>query len=42
MGSMATSDGLHTERLYFQELDGKYQRKTQTQTLCVNVPLHSN
>ena len=24
---MATSDGLHTERLYFQELDGKYQKR---------------
>ena len=38
MGSLATSDCVHTKRLHFQERDGKDQRKMQTQTLCVNVP----
>ena len=36
---MATSDGVHTYRLYFEVRDDKDQRKTQTQTLCVTGPL---
>ena len=39
MGSMATSDGVHTKCLCVQEQDAKDQRKTQTQALCVNGPL---
>ena len=36
---MATNDGVYTSSLYFQEWDGKDQRKTQTQTLRVKQPL---
>ena len=41
MGPMATSDGVHTQRLYFKERDGKDHRKMQTQTLHMNVSLGS-
>ena len=39
MGSLATSDGVYTWRLHFQDPDDKDQRKMQTQTLRVNQPL---
>ena len=35
--SLATSDGVHTQHLHFNERDGKGQRLTQTQALRVNV-----
>ena len=37
MASVAISDGVHTERLYFEERDNKDQRIMQTETLRVNV-----
>ena len=38
LGSMATSDGVYTQHLPFEQLDVKDQRKTQTQTLGVIEP----
>ena len=40
MGSIETSDCVHTWRLHFQEQNGKGQRKMQTQMSGVNGPEH--
>ena len=40
MGSMETSYCVHTQRLHFQERDGKDQRKMQRQTSGVKRPEH--